>query len=342
MKCIKKAILTSICVILLGSFSFLNTSALVIFEGDFGFEVNSRTQKATVVDFTGNDTVVSVPGSYSGYPVTKVAASAFSGNSNITIMNLPTSIKTIESGSFESCEALREIYFPSTIENLGSNVCLNCNSLETVELSAKITSIPQFAFAGCVSLTSISVNETISSIGKNAFQYCSSLENVNLPKNVNTISEYAFDHSGICELTIPDAVSQIKAYSFANCEKLNRININRTITDIDTRAFYNDPNLTLGVWYGSYGHEYAIAQDLSYVLLDGVKLGDANGDDNININDVTAIQRHLAQLEQIEGIYLYAADANQDGTLDISDATSLQMYLAEYDIPYPIGEVMTQ
>ena len=203
---IKKAILTSICVILLGSFSFLNTSALVIFEGDFGFEVNSRTQKATVVEFTGNDTVVSVPGSYSGYPVTKVAASAFSGNSNITIMNLPTSIKTIESGSFESCKALREIYFPSTIENLGSNVCLNCNSLETVELSAKITSIPQFAFAGCVSLTSISVNETISSIGKNAFQYCSSLENVNLPKNVNTISEYAFDHSGICELTIPDSV----------------------------------------------------------------------------------------------------------------------------------------
>ena len=78
------------------------------------------------------------------------------------------------------------------------------------------------------------------------------------------------------------------------------------------------------------------------VLLDEVKLGDANGDGSVNINDVTQIQRHLAELESLEGIYLHAADANQDGTLDISDATTLQMYLAKYDIPYPIGEVMTQ
>ena len=80
----------------------------------------------------------------------------------------------------------------------------------------------------------------------------------------------------------------------------------------------------------------------SSTALDEVKLGDANGDGSVNINDVTQIQRHLAELESLEGIYLHAADANQDGTLDISDATTLQMYLAKYDIPYPIGEVMTQ
>ena len=81
---------------------------------------------------------------------------------------------------------------------------------------------------------------------------------------------------------------------------------------------------------------------IRYRLLDDVKLGDTDGDGYVNINDVTAIQRHLAELEHLEGIYLHAANANQDGTLDISDATTLQMYLAEYDIPYPIGEVITQ
>ena len=79
-----------------------------------------------------------------------------------------------------------------------------------------------------------------------------------------------------------------------------------------------------------------------HVLLDDVMLGDTDGDGYVNISDVTHIQRHLAELESLEGIYLHAADANQDGTLDISDATTLQMYLAKYDIPYPIGEVMTQ
>ena len=115
-----------------------------------------------------------------------------------------------------------------------------------------------------------------------------------------------------------------------------------TVTYIAPNAFDGDENLTLGVWFGSYGYEYAQSHNIPYVLLDEVKLGDANGDGSVNINDVTTIQRHLAQLEQIEGVYLYAADANQDGTLDISDATTLQMYLAKYDIPYPIGEVMTQ
>lgn len=79
------------------------------------------------------------------------------------------------------------------------------------------------------------------------------------------------------------------------------------------------------------------------VFADGpALLGDVDGDGDVNINDVTVIQRHLAELEQLEGIYFHAADTNQDGTVDISDATTLQMYLAEYVIPYPIGEVMTQ
>ena len=143
-------------------------------------------------------------------------------------------------------------------------------------------------------------------------------------------------------VNIPDTVTEIRRYAFGSCTSLQYIEIPATVTTIAQSAFYNCPNLTLGVWFGSYGYEYAQSHNIPYVLLDGVKLGDANGDGSVNINDVTQIQRHLAELESLEGIYLHAADANQDGTLDISDATTLQMYLAKYDIPYPIGEVMTQ
>ena len=73
------------------------------------------------------------------------------------------------------------------------------------------------------------------------------------------------------------------------------------------------------------------------MLLDGVKQGDANGDDQIGIADVTAIQRHIAEFETLEGMNLIAADVTQDGIVDILDATALQMYLAEYEIEYPVG-----
>ena len=92
----------------------------------------------------------------------------------------------------------------------------------------------------------------------------------------------------------------------------------------------------------SYVYDYAKNRGNQYVLLDGVKLGDADGDGSVNVSDVTTIQRYLAELETLEGIYLHAADANQDGSVDISDATALQMYIAEYALPYPIGEAITQ
>lgn len=64
----------------------------------------------------------------------------------------------------------------------------------------------------------------------------------------------------------------------------------------------------------------------------GYVLGDVNCDGFININDVLAIQRHLAGINILTGYPLYAADTNGDGSVTIEDATHLQMYLAEYDV----------
>ena len=60
--------------------------------------------------------------------------------------------------------------------------------------------------------------------------------------------------------------------------------------------------------------------------------GDANGDGIINVKDVTAIQRHLANYEILTDKELGAADVNFDGKIDIDDATLLQMYLALFDV----------
>lgn len=62
------------------------------------------------------------------------------------------------------------------------------------------------------------------------------------------------------------------------------------------------------------------------------EIGDTNLDGRINIRDVTAIQRHLAELELFTEEQLALADTNGDGEIDIADATHLQMYLAEYDV----------
>ena len=62
-----------------------------------------------------------------------------------------------------------------------------------------------------------------------------------------------------------------------------------------------------------------------------VQIGDVNLDGEITITDVTAIQRHLADIEKFNDEQLALADTNGDGHLDISDATHLQKYIAKFD-----------
>lgn len=61
-------------------------------------------------------------------------------------------------------------------------------------------------------------------------------------------------------------------------------------------------------------------------------IGDANRDGEVNVNDVTAIQRHLTDVEVIPERFLVLADTDGNGEVNISDATRLQMYIAHYDI----------
>ena len=115
-----------------------------------------------------------------------------------------------------------------------------------------------------------------------------------------------------------------------------------SVNYIADTAFSGDPNLTLGVWFGSYGHEYAQSHNIPYILLDSVLLGDANGDGYVNISDVTDIQRAVAEMDTLDDLRKKAADVNGDGVVTIDDATFLQTYLAEFETAYPIGEVTAQ
>lgn len=208
----------------------------------------------------------------------------------------------------------------------------------------RLRRIGMSAFQGCTGLNQpLVLPDSLTTMNESAFQNCTSLPEVTTNASLAEIPAQAFYNcSALTTVNITDGLQSIDRIAFANCPLLSYVNIPESVTNIHSTAFYNDPNLTLGVWYGSYGYQYAKSQNIPYTLLDNVKLGDVNGDNTVNINDVTQIQRHLADLERLEGIYIHAADSTQDGTLNINDATTLQMYLAEYEITYPIGEVMTQ
>ena len=157
-----------------------------------------------------------------------------------------------------------------------------------------MTSIGSDAFYGCTGLTSVTIPDSVTSIGNEAFHGCTGLTSVIIPDSVTSIGNRSFGYVGNFE------------------------------DKIDGFTIYGVP--------GSAAEQYANDNGFTFIEWEDAMIGDVTGDGNITISDVTAIQRHVAELELLTEEQLSAADTNGDGEINIADATHLQMYLAEYDV----------
>ena len=210
------------------------------------------------------------------------------------------------------------------------------------EDAVRLKKIGRYSFADCTSLTGeVVIPESVTTMQISAFQGCSSLESVVINAGISTVYNQTFYKcTSLSSVTLNDIITTIREYAFADCPNLTYLAIPESVTQIYNSSFENDNNLTLGVWFGSYGYEYAQSHNIPYILLDSVLLGDANGDGYVNISDVTDIQRAVAEMDTLDDLRKKAADINGDGFVMIDDATFLQTYLAEFGTAYPIGEVV--
>lgn len=69
---------------------------------------------------------------------------------------------------------------------------------------------------------------------------------------------------------------------------------------------------------------------------EGIKVGDANGSGKITVDDVTAIQKHLANMSN-KIFYKSKADYNYDGKISIDDVSLLQKSISGLIVEYSNG-----
>ena len=227
------------------------------------------------------------------------------------------------------------------MNNTGSNgnTCLMyCGALKYGN-DSDIVSMPTNMFSGCTSLEELTLNDKIAEFSYGCFNGCTSLTDLDFVTNGVLLQSYAFNGTGAGSVVLSDSLLAIPDYAFTNCPNLRYVTIPESVVLIQPNAF-DWENVTVRCYEDSFAHRYAVENNISFELLKKIVLGDVNNDGAVNINDVTDIQRNLAELEEFDEYQQLAADANQDGALDISDATAIQMYLADYKLPYPIGQVL--
>lgn len=109
-------------------------------------------------------------------------------------------LKLIGKNAFHSCEQLREVYIPKSVEIIGEN-----------------------AFSDCYSLKNVVIEER-KELADGIFYGCKSLENVNLPEGLKKINYAAFTEcESLSVLCIPDSIEEIGILAFYSCDKLDAL-----------------------------------------------------------------------------------------------------------------------
>ena len=221
--------------------------------GYFNYELNNN--QATIIAYTGEETVVSIPSTVNEYPVVGLKGT-FNGNTAVTSVNLPAGIVTIGDNTFNGCTRLATVNIPANVTTIGSYVFYK-TAITSLSIPESITYIGFRAFAENIKLAKVTTFATglgggsvvkwglrggYNDDAKNdncAFEGCTALVSVTMPKYTRVVPNRCFLNCTALErVTLNEILTTIGYNSFNGCTTLPSITVPTNVTKIDHGAFY--------------------------------------------------------------------------------------------------------
>ncbi len=206
-----------------------------------------------IIGVTGRAAEIRIPDHIDGLPVIAIAPYAFAVQTEAEVneTETPAQLSFAEGEDMPrkaplkevTGEALKRLYLPDTIREMGAYAFGGCSALEVIHLPEHLAVLPDHLFAGCISLKQIALPPHLSVIEGYAFYDCRSLE----------------------KLRIPETVQKIGAYACYNCREMEEINIPRETTDLGTGLFLNCDKLT-SISFGRCRHIADLVAVLNHEL----------------------------------------------------------------------------
>lgn len=170
--------------------------------------------------------------------VTTVGTYAFHECTNLTNLELPSSLEFIHKNAFYSCKSLTSVKIPYGVERIGASAFRGCRNLKSIALPDSVTAISEYAFTACSSLTSITLPDSITNIANNTFAACRGLTSVTLPQSLTNIDSHAFaDCESLTSVVIPGNVTTICSFAFSSCTSLTSLFLPKSLATVENFAF---------------------------------------------------------------------------------------------------------
>ena len=207
--------------------SGLNSLRTSMFYSESGFLSNKTVKACTQMVGVGINNSVQTIGDYT-----------FAGANKLEVVQLPESIKAINTNAFSGCTTLEyvnitsleswcNISFGGSYENplnYAKNLYVNDELVSDLVIPENITSIKNYAFYKCSGLTSVTLHNNITSIGNYAFQDCDNIASIIIPDSVTSIGTGAFySCNALSSVTIGIGVTNIGGSAFFSCKNLQEI-----------------------------------------------------------------------------------------------------------------------
>lgn len=143
---------------------------------------------------------------------------------NLTSVTINEGVEYLGGRTFNGCEKLLRLDFPSTLKGIGSTMGEYVVSGSTDGQCPSLTYTSSFIgfCSGCTSLTAITINDGIEFIGNRAFEDCYNLTSITV--NALTppvLSRYVFNNTNNCPIYVP--AQSVDAYKSAWTDYADRI-----------------------------------------------------------------------------------------------------------------------
>ncbi|CAJ1966601.1 unnamed protein product [Cylindrotheca closterium] len=159
-------------------------------------------------------------------------------------------VKVIEDRGAQGRKTLRDIDFSAAFRlfRIGISSFDACESLRTVGFPSSVKEIAQCAFRGCIHLEDVDFTQALSLeiIKEKAFFGCKSLRVVRFPSNLIVIGDGAYKFCNLLNEVDFGATRTLETIgngSFSGCESLSTIVVPGTITFFGDEVFGDNPSL---------------------------------------------------------------------------------------------------
>ncbi|MBR5552039.1 MAG: leucine-rich repeat domain-containing protein [Muribaculaceae bacterium] len=177
----------------------------------------------------------------------------FDNCSNLKVVNIGDSVKSISVQFFQNCIGLTTVnYNAENCTSMGTYsrpVFDGCSNLRVVNIGNSVKSIAKYAFYGCTGLNLVDIGDSVTEIGYGAFKGCSGLTSITIPNSVTAIGGGAFEGcSGLPSITIPNSVTSIGSSAFSSCTGLKEVYYNaENCTSENSSGFFGSTCSSLKV-----------------------------------------------------------------------------------------------